>query len=170
MASTLATAIFTRPARPSAWNPAAWAGPYPWLTLREWQASATLHPLSRCLRGLLAPWLNAPTDLALWPPPSSCAHFRFPFLPGSLGRKSDDEAVDLVGKELAALRQTLDMPPGQISGLVRNGLLAAHGRRLRQLEDHLGTERLSVVIGRLMLEGNVAAGGLASTLAARGCS
>jgi len=159
MATTLETTIFTRPARPSAWNPAAQAGPHPWLTLREWQARASLHPLSRFLRWVLLDWLLEPTDLALWPPSASWARVRVPFLPGSLGHKSDDVVIDLVREELAALRQTLDLPPQKLSGLVRNGLLAAHGRRLRQLEDRLGTERMAVVVELLMIEGNCAARG-----------
>ncbi len=155
----MAPAIFTRPARPSDWNPAACAGPYPWLTLREWQVSVALFPLSRALRGKLAPWLTAPTDLTRWP--RSAASFqrvRLPLLPDSLARKSEAELYEVLGKELAALRYLLDMPPQCLSGLVRNGLLAAHGRRLRQLEDRLGTTDTSVALGLLMMQGNLSAG------------
>ncbi len=44
------------------------------------------------------------------------------------------EVEALLREELRAIRQTLDMPPEALSGLTRNGLLAAHGLRLRQLE------------------------------------
>jgi len=127
--AALLAAIFTRSARPSAWNPAAVASPSPWLTLREWQARAALHPLSRFLRWMLIDWLLEPTDPALWPPSaaSPCSGLRCPFLPGVLLRHTDAEAADLWPEELAALRQTLDAPSEEVSGLTRNGLLVAAG-------------------------------------------
>ena len=43
----------------------------------------------------------------------------------------------MLREELQVIRQTLDFPPEALSGLTRNGLLAAHGQRLRQLEGWL---------------------------------
>ena len=106
-------------------------------THRAWQVEVVLCTLSPQVRALLRPWLFAPTDPRRWPPPDTFAERRFPLSPEETADSSRPAACTLLREELRAIRQTLDLPPQAISGLTRSGLLAAHGRRLRELEQWL---------------------------------
>jgi hypothetical protein len=125
---------FRRPARPSDWEPGAQAGPDPSLTLREWEVAVILCSLSVEVQKALVDWLLAPRDLNCWPPPATFERRCLPFQEGELHGKARADRCALLYEELKAIRQTLDFPPGVLSGLTRNGLLVAHGIRLRQLE------------------------------------
>ncbi|HLW03844.1 MAG TPA: hypothetical protein VKT82_34675 [Ktedonobacterales bacterium] len=103
-------------------------------TRRAWEVDALLSPLSPVVRDLLRPWLLAPTDLRRWPPPDTFEAQRWPISPEEADDQSRPTASTLLREELRAIRQTLDLPSNTLSGLTRNGLLAAHGVRLRQLE------------------------------------
>jgi hypothetical protein len=52
--------------------------------------------------------------------------------------------------ELAAIRQTLDFPPQALSGLLRYGLLVAHGIRLRQIVRAMGPRAAEREIARMV--------------------
>ena len=102
--------------------------------LRAWEVEALLSPLSPMVRDVLRPWLLAPTDLRRWPPPETFEARRWAISPEEADDQARPTASKLLREELRAIRQTLDLPPEALSGLTRNGLLAAHGLRLRQLE------------------------------------
>ncbi|HLW02479.1 MAG TPA: hypothetical protein VKT82_27755 [Ktedonobacterales bacterium] len=106
----------------------------PSLARRAWEVDALLSPLSPVVRDLLRPWLLAPTDPRRWPPPETFEARRWPISPEEADDQSRPTASTLLREELRAVRQTLDLPSNTLSGLTRNGLLAAHGLRLRQLE------------------------------------
>ena len=101
---------------------------------RAWEVDALLSPLSPVVREVLRPWLLLPTDLRRWPPPDTFEPQRLPIDAADQTRQT---ARKLLRDELRAIRQTLDLPPHALSGLTRNGLLAAHGARLRELEGWL---------------------------------
>ncbi|GEM_PF-1466204 len=101
---------------------------------RAWEVEAILSPLSPVVREALRPWLLAPADPRRWPPPETFEARRWPISPEEADDQSRPTASTLLREELRAIRQTLDLPPEAVSGLTRNGLLAAHGLRLRQLE------------------------------------
>ena len=103
-------------------------------TRRAWEVDAVLSPLSPQVRDLLRPWLLLPTDPKRWPPPETFEERRWPIDTQEADDQSRPTACKLLHEELRAIRQTLDLPPDALSGLTRNGLLAAHGLRLRQLE------------------------------------
>ena len=105
--------------------------------LRAWEVEVVLSPLSPIVRNALRPWLLAPTDPRRWPPPDTFEERRGPISPREAADHSRPTASQLLRDELKAIRQTLDLPPHALSGLTRNGLLAAHGLRLRQLEGWL---------------------------------
>ncbi len=75
-----------------------------------------------------------PTNPRRWAPPETFEPRRWAISPEEAADHSRPTACKLLRDELRAIRQTLDMPPEALSGLTRNGLLAAHGLRLRQLE------------------------------------
>jgi hypothetical protein len=104
------------------------------LTPRQWMVEALLSTLSPLVAAALRDWLLEPTDLTRWPPPETFSAQRVPLLPEEYWDQPVDTACELLFKELRAIRQTLDLPPEALSGLTRNGLLAAHAMRLRQLE------------------------------------
>ncbi len=104
------------------------------LARRAWEVEALLSPLSPIVRDALRPWLLAPTNPRRWPPPETFEPRRWAISPEEAADHSRPTACKLLRDELRAIRQTLDMPPEALSGLTRNGLLAAHGLRLRQLE------------------------------------
>ena len=89
------------------------------------------------MRDALRRWLLLPTDLRRWPPPETFSEQRLPISPAEADDQTRSTARTLLREELRAIRQTLDLPPHALSGLTRNGLLAAHGLRLRQLEGWL---------------------------------
>ena len=101
---------------------------------RAWEVEVVLSPLSPVVRDALRPWLLAPTDSRRWPPLETFQERRFPISPKEAAGQTRPTACKLLREELRAIRQTLDLPPDAVSGLTRNGLLAAHGLRLRQLE------------------------------------
>ena len=101
---------------------------------RAWEVDALLSPLSPLVRDLLRPWLLLPTDPHRWPPPETFSERRFSISQEEADDQTRPTASKLLREELRAIRQTLDLPPDALSGLTRNGLLAAHGLRLRQLE------------------------------------
>ena len=102
--------------------------------LRAWEVDVVLSPLSPVVRDALRPWLLAPTDPRRWPPPDTFEERRWPIDASEADNQSRPTACTRLYEELRALRQTLDLPPDALSGLTRNGLLAAHGLRLRQIE------------------------------------
>jgi hypothetical protein len=69
--------------------------------------------------------------------PLACGHQLCPrrcaFAESDLRDKTLTDHCELLHDELAAIRHTLDFPPEVLSGLLRYGLLVAHGARLRQL-------------------------------------
>ena len=101
---------------------------------RAWEVDALLSPLSPLVRDALRLWLLLPTDLRRWPYPDTFLEQRLPI---DARDQSRPTACTLLREELRAIRQTLDLPPDALSGLTRNGLLAAHGARLRQVEGWL---------------------------------
>ena len=103
---------------------------------RTWEVDSLLSTLSPLTSDLLRPWLLLPTDLRRWPPPETFSEQRLPF-DAQAADQTRPTACTLLREELRAIRQTLDLPPHALSGLTRNGLLAAHGARLRQLESWL---------------------------------
>ena len=103
-------------------------------TLRAWEVEVVLSPLSPIVRDALRPWLLAPTDPRRWPPPDTFEERRWPIDAHEAADQSRPTARQLLRDELRAIRQTLDLPSDAVSGLTRNGLLAAHGLRLCQLE------------------------------------
>ena len=104
---------------------------------RTWEVDVILSPLSPIVRGALRPWLLLPTDLRRWPPPDPFSQQGWPRSKAEAAAQSRATARTLLREELRAIRQTLDLPPDALSGLARNGLLAAHGARLRELEQWL---------------------------------
>jgi hypothetical protein len=104
---------------------------------RAWEVEVVLFPLSPLVRETWRPWLLASTDPRRWPPPETCSERRWPIDAGEAADHTRPTARTLLREELRAIRQTLDLPPDALSGLTRNGLLAAHGIRLRQVEGWL---------------------------------
>ena len=104
---------------------------------RQWEVAALLSSLHPLVRDALSAWLVAPTDPRRWPPPDTFSERRWPIDAKEAEDQSRPVASRLLHAELKAIRQTLDMPPDALSGLTRNGLLAVHGIRLRQLEHWL---------------------------------
>jgi len=104
---------------------------------RAWEVEVILSTLSPVVRNVLRRWLLLPTDLRRWPPPETFSERRCPIDAAEAGDQPRLTASTLLREELRAIRQTLDLPPNAVSGLTRNGLLAAHGARLRQLEGWL---------------------------------
>ena len=102
-------------------------------TRRAWEVEVVLSPLSPVVRDVLRPWLLLPTDLRRWPPPETFEPRRLPISHQEANDQTRPTASKLLRDELRAIRQTLDLPPETLSGLTRNGLLAAHGALLRQL-------------------------------------
>ncbi len=101
---------------------------------RLWEVQALLSTLHPLVRDALAPWLLAPIDPRCWPPPDSFSTRRAPISAAEIGDQSRPVASRLLLDELRVIHYTLDLPPEALSGLTRNGLLAVHAIRLRQLE------------------------------------
>jgi hypothetical protein len=108
--------------------------PTPDTAPRAWMVAALLSTLSPQVRQVLAPWLLAPTDPQRWPPPETFSTRRPRLRPEEFWDQPQATACRLLREELRAICYTLALPPEAISGLARNGLLAAHAIRLRQLE------------------------------------
>ena len=104
---------------------------------RAWEVDALLSPLSPVVRDALRPWLLLPTDLRRWPPPDPFSQQGWPRSKAEAAAQSRATARTLLREELRAILQTLDLPPDALSGLTRNGLLTAHGARLREIEGWL---------------------------------
>ena len=109
-----------------------------------------LWPLSGEVQEALRDWLLRPTDLLGWPRPETFQQRRSGFGASELSVKSLDTWRRLLYNELRAIRQTLDFPPGALSGLTRNGLLAAHALRLRQLERQMWSPRMLRLINEMI--------------------
>jgi hypothetical protein len=120
------------PPRPGYYR--AWPGSPSAPTQREWMVEALLSLLSPVVAAALKAWLLKPTDLTRWPPPETFESCRLPLRQEEYWNQPASTVCDLLRQELRAIRQTLDLPPEALSGLTRNGLLAAHATRLRQLE------------------------------------
>lgn len=108
--------------------------PTPDTAPRQWMVAALLSSLSPQVRQALQAWLLAPTDPERWPPPETFSTRRFRLRQEEFWDQPQAIACGLLREELRAMRSTLDLPPEAISGLARNGLLAMHAIRLRQLE------------------------------------
>lgn len=104
---------------------------------RAWEVDVMLSPLSPVVREALRPWLLAPTDQRRWPPLETFEVGRWAISQEEASDQARPTASKLLREELRAMRQTLDLPPNEVSGLTRNRLLVAHGIRLRQLEQWL---------------------------------
>ncbi len=124
---------FVRPLRHPSSSPTEWAGPLEGLTLRECYVTFLLCTLPESVRTILLDWLLDPTDLYRWPPPDRFLFWRLPLAESEVKNKTLDDYRTLLRKELSAIRQTLDFPPQALSGIIRYGLLVAHGIRLRQI-------------------------------------
>ena len=125
---------FRRLPRPLPQNQPAPLVPTPDTAPRQWMIEALLCTLSPQVRQVLHPWLLAPTDPERWPPPETWSQRRWRLRREEYWDQPQDTSCRLLREELGALRYTLDLPPEAISGLARNGLLAVHAIRLRQLE------------------------------------
>ncbi len=128
------------------------------LAQRRWAVEALLCTLTPEVQHALAPWLLAPTNLKRWPPPTTFEPRRLPFDPEAGRGQSHTTLCDWLYDELKAIRQTLDLPPEALSGLTRNGLLVAHGIRLRQLEGWLWPRWAARHIRRMIASPNMAGG------------
>jgi hypothetical protein len=127
------------------------AGPCKHLTLRQWEVAVILSSLPAALQALLRPWLEAPTDRLQWPWPSTFQPHRLPFDEArELRGKMPDERYKLLRDELAAIRQTLDMPQEDCWGITRETLLVAHGRRLRQVAWWMGEPQVMQALARML--------------------
>ena len=141
--------IFYRHYPRCSWDPSEPEAPQPGLTLREWEVAVILCSQAPAIKAALRDWLEAPTDRQRWPTPDRFSSQRAPFVVGELNEPLD-ALLDLFSKELAAMRQTLDMPIEAFCGLNRNVLLAMHGQRLRVLVWGLGLRRALAEIARLI--------------------
>ena len=108
--------------------------PTPDIALRQWMVEALLCTLSFPVRQALSPWLLAPTDPERWPPPDTFSPRRWRLRQEEYWDQPPAVACSLLREELRAIRQTLGLPEEALSGLHRNGLLAMHAIRLRQVQ------------------------------------
>lgn len=127
--------IFTRPPRPSKWNPRELAGPYEPLTLREWEVSVLTCNQAPAHCALLRQYLLLPATptcrrVAPWLP-----GLALPFPVGPLRRSSLIWKREQLQRTLAALWQTLDAPPYAFTGMARALALVLLSIRLHQLLD-----------------------------------
>ena len=129
------TPLFTRAPKPSKWNPRELAGPYEGLTLREWQVQSMLSPLPTLLYHLLHDWLLEPARPRWLRDAPKLAHFPGLFAESLLWHKELPALRQAIYDEVRACWQTLDAPLTALSGMTRNGLLGARGRRLCQLAE-----------------------------------
>lgn len=127
--------IFTRTPKPSRWNPAALAGPYDGLTLREWQVQSMLSPLPKPLYDLLHDWLLEEARPRWLRDAPKLAHRPGQFVEQLLWHKELPAFRQAIYDEVRACWQTLDAPLTALTGMTRNGLLGARGRRLCQLAE-----------------------------------
>lgn len=124
---------FIRPFVPSFWNPVAQAGPYEPLTLREWQVQSLLSAVPPDLRLFLTSWLLTPARSGWLRDAPPMQRRRLPFSNEALDACDLFDRRALLCQEIQACWQTMEAPAHWLSGLSRNGLLVAHGARLRQL-------------------------------------
>ena len=129
--------IFTRPARPSKWNPSHLAGPMPDLTLREWELGIFLEGFAPPLRQALCEALKDPAS-------PGCRRFQREigyWRPNVEGRLTPtlnrDKYRDYVSRELAAIWYLLDHPLLACTGMARALLVIEHRLYLRRLLDAL---------------------------------
>ena len=139
--------IFYRHYPRCSWDPGEPEAPHKGLTLREWEVAVILCSQPQAIAEALRCWLEAPTDRQRWPTPSSFTSQRAPLVVGELAQ-TIEALLALFSKEMAAIRQTLDMPIEAFCGISRNVLLAAHGQRLRALVRRLGLKRALNEIAR----------------------
>ncbi len=105
------------------------------LTLRQWQVQAMLCTLEPAIRALLTNWLLEPARPAWLRHAPAFSRRLLPFDAPTCWRNGLPTLRKDLYEELLACWQTLDAPPETLSGLTRNGLIAAHGARLRQLAE-----------------------------------
>ena len=127
--------IFTRPPRPSPWNPRELAGPYAALTLREWEVSVVTCNQAPAHSAILREYLFLPPtstcrELAPWLPGR-----KLPYVVDALRRATLKWKREQLQQTLAALWQTLDAPPYAFTGLARDLALVLLSIRLHQLLD-----------------------------------
>lgn len=125
--------IFTRLPRPLPQHPQALAGPAAGLTLRQWQVQCLLYPLPPTLAHLLRGWFLQPARPAWLRDAPPLVHDRPRYDEHALWQRDLATFRHELYDEVRACWQTLDAPYGSVTGLTRNRLLAAHGRRLCQL-------------------------------------
>ncbi|GEM_PF-3318230 len=131
--------IFTRPLRPMPGQPGAYVSPVPTLSQRAFEvlALASAFPLAlqpdlhkRFLAQPARRRDNTPPDLRLTV-----------YRPGEVGDLTRKGLRKEVREELKRFERLLDAPPGLMSGLSRNHLLAVHTTRLRQLWEECARRR-----------------------------
>ncbi len=127
--------IFTRPPRPSQWNPRELAGPYEPLTLREWEVSVVTCNQAPQHGALLRPALLLPATPACRKQAPWLPRRDLPYVPALLGRATLVWKREELQRTLAALWQTLDAPPYAFTGLARALALVLLSIRLHQLLD-----------------------------------